>query len=130
MKEEITVSMIKGVLPFSECEHYGLPVVSICGVDYAVADGEGEADGAVREAIRSSIPYFTVKFLSEHSNHSERLFEVLSKSMVEDVELYMSLINNFDEFVEDAVGSDGRGHFLSSYDGEEVEVGGYYLYRL
>ena len=45
-----------------------------------------------------------------------------------------SLIDDMDEFVEDAVSSDGRGTFLSSYDSEEVEVvvdGEYfYAYRL
>lgn len=42
---------------------------------------------------------------------------------------FMKLIQDFDEFVSDAEKSDGRGHFLSSYDGEENEVDGYYIYR-
>ncbi len=35
-----------------------------------------------------------------------------------------------DDFVEDAVSADGRGHFLSHYDGEENEQGEYFIYRL
>jgi hypothetical protein len=33
-------------------------------------------------------------------------------------------------FVEEAVSADGRGHFLSSYDGEENEQDGFYIYRI
>ena len=34
----------------------------------------------------------------------------------------MSMIKDFDAFVEDAAACDGRGHFLSGYDGIEHEV--------
>ena len=48
-------------------------------------------------------------------------------------EAVKSLIEDFDHFVDDAVLSDGRGHFLSSYDGyeHEVKINGnyYYIYR-
>ena len=33
-------------------------------------------------------------------------------------------------FVQAAILADGRGHFLSSYDGEEVEQGEYFIYRI
>ena len=42
----------------------------------------------------------------------------------------LALIDDLDEFVQDAISSDGRGHFLSSYDGEEVETENYYIYRI
>ena len=41
----------------------------------------------------------------------------------------LRLIDDIDEFVEDAIRADGRGHFLSSYDGDENEEGDYYIYR-
>jgi hypothetical protein len=41
----------------------------------------------------------------------------------------LRLIDDIDDFVDDAVSSDGRGHFLSSYDGNENEEGKYYIYR-
>ena len=37
---------------------------------------------------------------------------------------------SMDEFIEDAISSDGRGHFLSPYDGEENEEGDYFIYRI
>ena len=41
----------------------------------------------------------------------------------------INLIDNFGKFVDDAVSTDGRGHFLSTYDGNENEEGDYYIYR-
>ena len=45
-----------------------------------------------------------------------------------------ALIDDLEEFVDDAIAADGRGHFISSYDGEEHEVTvdgeTYYIYRL
>lgn len=48
--------------------------------------------------------------------------------------IIQALIDDLDEFVEDAIAADGRGHFISSYDGKEHEVTvdgeTYYIYRL
>ena len=45
-----------------------------------------------------------------------------------------ALIADLKEFVDDAIAADGRGHFISSYDGDEHEVAvdgeTYYIYRL
>ena len=43
--------------------------------------------------------------------------------------LVYALIDNLNEFIEDAVDADGRGHFLSWYDGYENEENGFYIYR-
>ena len=44
------------------------------------------------------------------------------------------MIPDMDEFVDDAICQDGRGHFISHYDGKENEykVNGkmFYVYRL
>lgn len=42
----------------------------------------------------------------------------------------LNVIDNMDGFVRDAEMSDGRGHFLSSYDGDENEQGNFYIYRI
>jgi hypothetical protein len=36
-------------------------------------------------------------------------------------ETIAALITDIDEFIEDAICADGRGHFLNGYDGEEYE---------
>ena len=45
-----------------------------------------------------------------------------------------ALIDDLEEFVDDAIAADGRGHFFSPYDGEEHEVTvdgeTYYIYRI
>lgn len=38
--------------------------------------------------------------------------------------------NNISLFLENAIKADGRGHFLSRYDGEEIQLkGGLYAYK-
>lgn len=44
--------------------------------------------------------------------------------------LVYALIDNIDEFIEDAIIADGRGHFISYYDGVENELNDLYIYRL
>jgi hypothetical protein len=45
-----------------------------------------------------------------------------------------SLIGDMDDFKEDSISADGRGHFMSSYDGQENEtdINGetFYIYRI
>ena len=45
-----------------------------------------------------------------------------------------ALIDDLEEFTDDAIAADGRGHFISLYDGKEHEVTvdgeTYYIYRL
>lgn len=100
-----------------------------------------EADKAAKEAIRDSLWAFNYSFLSCHfrrgidnSSDMERSIRHMQKTMCESCnEAIFALIGDFNYFVNDAIASDGRGHFLSSYDGEEQEVTigktMYFLYR-
>lgn len=58
----------------------------------------------------------------------EHIEEIQGKSEGGNQEL-LRLIDDIDVFVDDAINSDGRGHFLSTYDGVENEEGEYYIYR-
>jgi len=101
-------------------------------VDYLVLTDE-EADGAVREDIEEMVWAFTPSFLSAHTGVDEEVFEALADRCEDNNDSYMRMIKDFDAFVEDAVSSDGRGHFLASYDHEENEITfngiTYYIYR-
>jgi hypothetical protein len=44
--------------------------------------------------------------------------------------LVRALIDDMDEFIEDAINADGRGHFIAYYDGVENEQDGFYIYRV
>jgi hypothetical protein len=45
-------------------------------------------------------------------------------------EVITNSIKDMEEFIADAIGADGRGHFISSYDGEEEELNGFFIYRI
>ncbi len=119
-------------------DHYGLKIFSNGGEEYAVGSDD-EAQEAVKQYIEDSVWSFRPEFIASHTKGgaSSGMIKAISalqeacKGCNEDIQ---SLIDDMDEFVEDAVSSDGRGTFLSSYDSEEVEVvvdGEYfYAYRL
>lgn len=102
--------------------------------EYLVLTDE-EADERVSEQIEGELWAFNAEFVASHSsvNLSSKAIEALKKmqgELCEDAnELMRALIKDFDHFVKDAVSSDGRGHFLSPYDGEENEEGEYFIYR-
>ena len=57
------------------------------------------------------------------------------QELVQDAnEPLLALVDDFEELVQDAIGCDGRGHFLASYDGVEEEFyyneEYYYIYRV
>jgi hypothetical protein len=80
---------------------------------------DDEADEKVAEHIKDSVWAFNPSFLSSHSGIDEGVFKLLQDKCESANEAVLKLIKDFDEFVQDAVATDGRGHFLSSYDGEE-----------
>ena len=94
---------------------------------------DDEADEKVAEYIKDSVWAFNPSFLSCHSGIDEDVFKLLQEKCESANEAILKLIKDFDHFVEDAVASDGRGHFLSSYDGYENEQEHdretYYIYR-
>lgn len=94
-----------------------------------------EADEFVREYIEDSLWAFMPAFLASTTGLDQSVFDAFVKAdLCEGAnKAIASLIKStcgIDRFVEQAVSADGRGHFLSSYDGEEreVKVGETYLY--
>jgi hypothetical protein len=100
--------------------------------DYSVLTDD-EANKAVKGYIEDSLCFFRPNFISSHSNTEEEVIEKLQELYENSNKAIKSLIKDFDYFVDDAILADGRGHFLSSYDGEEHEVkinnNEYYIYR-
>lgn len=104
---------------------------------------DAEADEAVSNYIADSLWAFNADFILKHCDtvdESDR--EVVAKSLLsmqgklcESANgICLALIGGkagLPQFVEDAVDADGRGHFLSDWDGEEVELGGgFFGYRV
>ena len=103
--------------------------------DYSVCTDE-EAGEAAKEYIKESVWAFNAEFIISHSKLPYEAVEMVQafQEKCEDAnDTILALIEDFDKFVSDAISADGRGHFLSSYDGEENEetVNGetYYIYR-
>jgi len=119
--------------------NYGLRVFSSGSMEVAVGDDDDAYDAASK-SIKESLWTFKADFIGNHTriklklnavNALEKVLGVLCESTNDLVE---NLIDNFDDFVEDAISADGRGHFLSTWDGEEneVEIDGelYFVYRI
>ncbi len=104
------------------------------GNDYLVYTDE-EADDAVREYIEQTVWAFSSTFLQAHTGVDSDTIKQMQENMSESAnEAITAMIKDFDAFVDDAVSSDGRAHFLSMYDGEEIQIQVdrtvYYIYRI
>ena len=110
-----------------ECFHYG-------DKEYLVLTDD-EADEKAKDYIKDSAWAFNSSFLASHSKGDvdEEVFKCLSEKCESSNDAILSLIKDVDHFVDDAISSDGRGHFMSTYDGceneEEINKNTYYIYR-
>jgi len=104
-----------------------------------IAEGEeylvlldNEADEIVKERIENEVCFFNADFIAAHTHESitEDVIKAVQEKYEEGNEALIHLITDFDRFVQDAVNSDGRGHFLNHYDGNEFEVGEYFIYQV
>ena len=101
-----------------------------------------EAEIEVNKRILDDIWAFRAQWLIRHIKGYNKLSQDQEKALVEAIEMLQeklcesanpiltAMINNIDIFTADAIDADGRGHFLASYDGEEVEAGEFFIYRL
>lgn len=94
---------------------------------------DAEADKRTEEDIKGSLWAFNADFIIEHSKLPYEALEMVksfqeakSEGANETIE---ALIEDMGEFVAAAIQADGRGHFLSHYDGAENEEGGFFIYR-
>lgn len=117
------------------CElHYGLPIVEFDGEQYAIAYIEEKADKACGEYIENTIWAFDPYFLEQMTDVPAEMFEAVQykcDSINEALQILVMRTCGMDDFVDAAINADGRGHFLSPYDGEEIELAcGGYAYRI
>lgn len=91
---------------------------------------EEEAQELVTDYIRESVVYFNASFLETMTEIPQEAFKGLQE--IEDNEAVLRIIEKtcgLESFVEEAIRWDGRGHFVSFYDGNEYAIGPYFLYR-
>lgn len=103
--------------------------------DYYVLTDD-EADKQCKERILESVWAFRPEFLSWHMNDIDvEIIKAIQEKAYENAnEPLTRLIEDVDHFVDDAVRADGRGHFLSTYDGREnyetINGTTYYIYKV
>ena len=129
---EVTAEDIKSALAadIERDTYWDLPVLIIDGEEWAVAEGEEEATKAARQAVEDSICYFRPDFLAAHSDVPEEVFDFFANKCFDNNEAYKAMIYDVDDFIDDAIDADGRGHFLNTCDSKEYEIGEYFLYQI
>lgn len=95
---------------------------------------DSEADEKAKEYILDSLWAFNYNFLTGHSKAIRAIpqkdYEAMAGKLCESFnEAVKAMIDDLDHFIYDAISADGRGHFLSGYDGNENEEGEYFIYR-
>ena len=102
---------------------------------------DAEAAAEVRVRIEDSLWAFDPSFIAEHSvlaiiprGAALALIATCQQKCEDANPVLKALVVDMDKFVAHAVSADGRGHFLSPYDGKEhvVDVGWdtFYIYRV
>jgi hypothetical protein len=92
---------------------------------------DNEADEYATKAILDSVWAFRASFLEAHiSDLDESCIQKIQELCEDANPVLLKLLNDKAHFVDDAVLSDGRGHFIGQYDFEEHEQGEYFIYRL
>lgn len=94
-----------------------------------------EADELAKEYILDSVWAFFPGFLAKHSviddlETAESVFRAIAENnrCEGNNDAVRALIKDIEFFVEEAIFADGRGHFLSPYDGEEQGQDGFLIY--
>lgn len=130
-KKEVLASYLECSADDLEQANYDENLFELGMESYLVLDEE-EADQYVRDRILESLWAFNAEFILSHSRidvdetNEDDILKAL-KSMQEKLcenanPLVRALLADEENFIEDAVEADGRGHFLSNYDSQENET--------
>lgn len=141
-KEEEEINIINSESFYSTKGEY---TDTITGNEYLILT-DIEADDRAGEEIQQSLWAFNPDFILKHTdlNYDDfqyaaliKCISTLQETLCESAnDIIKLLISDLDEFIDDAINTDGRGHFLSYYDDVEHEIFDpdtqkyYYIYRL
>ena len=101
------------------------------GCEYLVLTDD-EADESCKEYIEYSLWAFNASFLACETGLPSEIFEALQDQCEGANDAILACIEQnegLDAFVESAISADGRGHFLSHYDGNEEESNDFFIYQ-
>ena len=93
---------------------------------------DDEADEAYAEYVKDSVWAFQADFLAGVTGIDRAAFKPLAELCESANGIISAAIAGscgWEKFIREAERADGRGHALSSYDGEEREYGDFYIYQ-
>lgn len=92
---------------------------------------DADADAACRDSILESLAYFRPGFLDAHADIGTDAIEAIqAKEDHEAMRRLLERLGVLEDVINDAISSDGRGHFLAGYDSEEIDLSAHwFIYR-
>ena len=92
---------------------------------------DSEADERSKDYIKDSVWSFSSWYLARHTELDEEIIKHLQEKCEGGNDVLLNSIKDIDAFISDAIGIDGRGHFIATYDGYEQELDeNLFLYRI
>lgn len=98
---------------------------------------DSEATKACKEQLRDTLWAFSIDFIASHSRmelstRAKAAIVKMQSELCEDCnEIIACIVRSITALINDAIKADGRGHTLSGYDGEEIELdNGLFAYRV
>lgn len=88
-------------------------------VDCLYAGTDKEVFDLVANHLKETICYCSASFLSNHTDLPEEIFEHLGKTGFDKPDVYLRMVKDFDDMVQDMIDMDGPGRILNSVDGKE-----------
>lgn len=123
----------KGTISYNESAN----IFSINNEDYSIQEyyvfTNDEANKRVEEYIKETLWAFNPKFIHDMTNITERMVRIIVNEYEdanETIERLIIATCGMDRFIQKAIECDGRGHFINTWDGEENEQDGYFIYRI
>ena len=133
-EEKRNIQNIEALKKHTNCEYSditkeGKTTYFIGDQEYLVLNDE-EAQKRCEEDIKQSIWAFNSLFLSFHTDINEDIIKSVQEHCESSNDMLLNSIKDIEKFINEAIASDGRGHFISYYDGHEHEENDLFIYRL
>jgi hypothetical protein len=133
-KEKRNIQNIEALKKHTNCEYSdikkeGKTTYYIGDQEYLVLNDK-EAQTKCEEDIKQSVWAFNSSFLSFHTDINEDIIKSVREHCESSNDMLLNSIKDIEKFINEAITSDGRGHFISYYDGYEHEENDLFIYRL
>jgi len=113
---DLTTNDLEDITEISNCYYCIHGSYYYCGTEEAITE-------VVSDTIENLLWAFNIEFLSNYGVLEDiKPLRELAEDANEDIKVLIDWEENKEEIVEDAISSDGYGHFLNNYDGTYSEI--------